>query len=98
MTDVIVPKLTDRDLSFVAPPSKSYTHRALIAAALAEGDSEIVHPLYSEDTTVTKTALCGLGVRIGRSPRGILIKGTGGRLTCTDRHVLDMGNSGTPAD
>ncbi|MDD1717529.1 MAG: 3-phosphoshikimate 1-carboxyvinyltransferase [Methanoregulaceae archaeon] len=94
MTDVNVPKFTGGNLTFTAPPSKSYTHRALIAAALAEGDSEIESPLYSEDTAITRTALCGMGVRIGRSPSGICVKGTSGRLTCTDP-LLDMGSSGT---
>lgn len=37
----------------VAPPSKSYTHRALFAALLARGDSAIVNPLLSGDTMAT---------------------------------------------
>ena len=32
------------------PPSKSYTHRAFIMAFLADGNSNIKDPLYSEDT------------------------------------------------
>ncbi len=95
MTDITVPRVTGGNFSFSAPPSKSYTHRALIAAALARGDSDIVQPLVSEDTEVTKTALGRLGVGVGQISGGIRIGGTGGRLTCQDRTVLDMRSSGT---
>ncbi|NLE09601.1 MAG: 3-phosphoshikimate 1-carboxyvinyltransferase, partial [Dehalococcoidales bacterium] len=37
-----------------APSSKSYTIRALICAALAEGKSEIRQPLGSEDTAACR--------------------------------------------
>ena len=38
------------DLKMTAPPSKSYTHRALIAGALASGTTEIQNPLDADDT------------------------------------------------
>ena len=41
-------KARNIDLIFAAPPSKSYTHRALIAAALAKGKSTIFRPLDAE--------------------------------------------------
>jgi len=37
------------DLVFTAPPSKSFTHRALIAAALARGES-LIRTGYREPT------------------------------------------------
>ena len=40
-----------------APGSKSYTHRALIAAALSGGASEIKNCLRSEDIDHTKSCL-----------------------------------------
>jgi len=36
-----------------APPSKSYTHRAEIAASLATGESLLEDPLLSNDTLYT---------------------------------------------
>jgi 3-phosphoshikimate 1-carboxyvinyltransferase len=51
------------DGSVRAPPSKSYTHRALFCAALAEGESQIHSPLRCDDTLATAQALSKLGVR-----------------------------------
>ena len=47
------------DLIFAAPPSKSYTHRALIAAALADGKTTIFRPLEAEDTRLDGNAPSG---------------------------------------
>lgn len=47
-----------------APSSKSYTHRALVCASLAEGRSRISSPLTSEDTEATLDILEKLGIRI----------------------------------
>jgi 3-phosphoshikimate 1-carboxyvinyltransferase len=46
------------------PGSKSISHRALIIAALANGDSRIFNALASEDTLLTAQALRSLGVEI----------------------------------
>ena len=45
------------DLIFDAPASKSYTHRALIIASLATGDSVLTRPLFAEDTLLTLKSL-----------------------------------------
>ncbi len=42
-------------------PSKSITHRALISAALAKGESIIENPLYADDTLKTLEILKNLG-------------------------------------
>lgn len=47
-----------------APSSKSYTHRALFCASLAEGRSRITSPLTSDDTEATVEVLRKLGVGI----------------------------------
>jgi len=47
-----------------APPSKSYTVRALMCAAMARGVTEIVRPLSSDDTDVASEVLGKVGVRI----------------------------------
>lgn len=51
-----------------APPSKSYTIRALFAAATAAGTSRIINPLLSEDTEAAAEVLERLGAAIERQP------------------------------
>jgi 3-phosphoshikimate 1-carboxyvinyltransferase len=78
-----------------APPSKSYTHRALIAGALGNGETILEHPLYADDTCLTAGALEALGVIIDRQPDKIRISGCDGELSCREGTVLNFGNSGT---
>jgi len=47
-----------------APSSKSMTIRALMCAALSMGNSEILHPLVSEDTDAAADVLGKIGVKI----------------------------------
>ncbi|HMK15534.1 MAG TPA: 3-phosphoshikimate 1-carboxyvinyltransferase, partial [Methanomicrobiales archaeon] len=51
--EVTLGKAEGIDLRVTAPPSKSFTHRALLAAALAHGTSLIRDPLVSGDTCIT---------------------------------------------
>ena len=46
------------------PGSKSYTNRALITAALADGESSITNALFSDDTNYMATSLNVLGIPI----------------------------------
>jgi 3-phosphoshikimate 1-carboxyvinyltransferase len=48
----------------MAPSSKSYTIRGLMCAALAKGESAIIHPLGSDDTEASSDVLSKVGVRI----------------------------------
>jgi 3-phosphoshikimate 1-carboxyvinyltransferase len=50
--------------TIAAPPSKSYTIRALFAAALANGESRINNPLVSDDTEAAAEVISQLGARI----------------------------------
>ena len=58
-----------------APSSKSYTIRALMCAALARGESEIVHPLDSDDTRAALNVLKLVGVRIRQDKDSWLVSG-----------------------
>ncbi|HEX79148.1 MAG TPA: 3-phosphoshikimate 1-carboxyvinyltransferase [Dehalococcoidia bacterium] len=49
-----------------APPSKSYTIRGLMCAALAKGDSCIINPLVSDDTEAAADVLGQVGVDIDK--------------------------------
>ncbi len=77
------------------PGSKSITNRALLLAALAEGESRLIAPLHSEDTFYMASALRELGVSIKETPeRDFLVTGTGGRFAAPQK-TLFVGNSGT---
>jgi 3-phosphoshikimate 1-carboxyvinyltransferase len=83
------------DATFEAPPSKSYTHRALIAGALALGRSRIAAPLRAADTELTARGLEGLGVPIAWLPGEIAVDGCGGTFPTAGEVIIDCGNSGT---
>jgi len=57
------------------PPSKSYTHRAIIASALSDGTSKIFSPLFSDDTLATINACKSLGVPIVEANGCLEVKG-----------------------
>jgi 3-phosphoshikimate 1-carboxyvinyltransferase len=59
--DVVVKKTGHLSGTVVAPASKSYTQRMVIAAALSEGTSHIANPLYSDDTEAALRAVTALG-------------------------------------
>ena len=74
------------------PPSKSYTHRALICAGLAEGKSEIVAPLICDDTLRTINGLRALGVKVSVNRHSIEVNG--GKLS-PKVSLIECGASGT---
>ncbi len=59
----------------LVPPSKSISHRALIAAALADGESRIYNLLDCVDTTATIEALTALGAVIKQKNNCTIVKG-----------------------
>ena len=70
------------------PGSKSYTHRMLIAAALAAGKSTVQNGLDSEDTRLTREGLCRLGARIEKDGAHFEVEGTGGVLSFYENPVV----------
>ncbi|HTY51592.1 MAG TPA: 3-phosphoshikimate 1-carboxyvinyltransferase [Methanomicrobiales archaeon] len=83
------------DMRVTAPPSKSFTHRAMVAAALARGLSQLADPLISRDTVITGDALRALGATVAWEKRYVHIGGVGGRFPTTAETVLELGDSGT---
>ncbi len=84
--------------SFAVPGDKSISHRALMLAALAVGESRIGGLLEGEDVLATAAALRALGAEIERGADGtwrVWGRGVGG--LAEPQQVLDMGNSGTGA-
>lgn len=75
------------------PPSKSYTHRAVIIASM-NGDSRIFNPLFCDDTAATFKACRSLGAEIRRLDNYWDIKGFNGKPIAPD-HEINLQNSGT---
>ena len=76
------------------PPNKSHSFRALIMAALAEGNSRIVAPAVSNDWMRGIEALEMFGAEVNPKANQVWeIVGTGGELATPD-DVIDCGNSG----
>jgi 3-phosphoshikimate 1-carboxyvinyltransferase len=86
--------LHDCNAVVTIPGSKSYTHRALVVSALADGESVLCNTLRSEDTGYTTQGLEKFGVRISSEENTFYVLGVGGRLK-TGEETVDVGNSGT---
>ncbi len=78
------------------PGDKSISHRAVLLAALAEGESVIEGFLEAGDTLATVAALRALGVAIEGPETGRLrVRGAGLEGLRAPSGPLDLGNSGT---
>lgn len=76
-----------------APPSKSYTHRAITIASLSK-ESVVHRPLISADTQATIRACEKFGAIVEYADDGLVIKGVSGSPAVPD-DVIDVANSGT---
>jgi len=78
------------------PGSKSDTNRALIAAALADGQSVLRGALFSDDTRYMMDALRTLGFSVASNEplNTISIQGLNGHIPVSDADLF-LGNSGT---
>ncbi len=76
-----------------APPSKSYTHRAITLAALSK-ESIVRRPLLSADTLATVRASEMFGASIELKEENLKIHGFDGKPKIPD-DVIDAANSGT---
>ena len=95
MTESIEIKPLERATGTVsAPPSKSYSNRAYTVAALAEGTTRLVRPLFSDDTRYMKQALAAFGVSVEETETSAMVHGCGGQLA-TPPEELFVGNAGT---
>jgi 3-phosphoshikimate 1-carboxyvinyltransferase len=80
------------------PGSKSYTNRALLLAALADGKSTIEGALFSDDTLHMARSLAELGIAVASDEEAARfeVDGCGGRIGASKASVF-VGNSGTTA-
>jgi 3-phosphoshikimate 1-carboxyvinyltransferase len=104
----IVPLKQPVSAEITVPGSKSITNRALMLAALANGETKLAGALWSEDTQVMVDCLRKLGFEVEVEPdanefcnRAITVKGLGGKIpnagTVEKPLELFVGNAGTAA-
>lgn len=79
------------DATVLLPGSKSQTNRALVLAAIADGDSTIHLPLVARDTELMASALESLGARIERGDDTWSV----GPIRSTADAEVDCGLAGT---
>ena len=94
----IQPLVRALDHTLSLPGSKSITNRALILAALADGETHLEGALFSRDTRIMLAALDLLGFEpiSDDATARITVKGQGGRIPCNNARI-DVGNAGTAA-
>ncbi len=72
--------------------SKNYTTRYLLAAALAEGESNVYYPARSEDSDAMRRCIRDLGAQCSEDREKITIRGFG--RSPRQAKQLDVGNAG----
>ena len=80
------------------PGDKSISHRSLMLAGLALGESVISGLLEGEDVLATASAMRALGCGVERGEDGLWrVQGRGVGGLAEPENIVDMGNSGTAA-
>jgi len=94
----VTPLKRPPDATIRVPGSKSVTNRALIIAALAEGHSKILNPLFSDDSFWLMNALVRLGIDVSvDSQKGeVYVSGHSGEISASGVDLF-VGNAGTVA-
>src|SRR5258706_11471924 len=82
------------DAEIQVPSSKSYTNRALIAAALADGPSMLCNASRSDDSEYLVKALREFGVTIDWRENDLEVIGCSGKLLPPSKDIF-LGNAGT---
>ncbi|MEA2642046.1 MAG: 3-phosphoshikimate 1-carboxyvinyltransferase [Chloroflexota bacterium] len=86
------------DATVTVPGSKSYTNRALLVAAMADGHSVIDGALFSDDTERMADSLRRLGLRVEADAKAARfdVWGSGGAIPTAGADLF-VGNAGTAA-
>ena len=77
------------------PGDKSISHRSIMCASLAEGDSTIRGFLKGEDCLATLDAFSKMGVNINQHDNEIVVHGVGLQGLKKPNSDIYLGNSGT---
>jgi 3-phosphoshikimate 1-carboxyvinyltransferase len=93
---LVIPRLPGPvDVTWTVPGSKSITNRALVLAALADGETRLTGALESDDTRHMRAALTRMGIDIeDAGPDALIVRGGRARLHAPDGPLF-VGNSGT---
>lgn len=91
MNVIIKPKKLCGDV--VIPPSKSLSHRAIIAASLADGKSEISNVLFSKDIIATIEAMRACGATIEEHKDSLTIFGSSVKRAKTELNANESGST-----
>lgn len=83
--------------TITVPGDKSISHRALMIASIAEGNTTIKGLLKGEDNMATLEAFKKMGVTIDVFKNRVVVKGRGLHGLIEPYDVMDAGNSGTTA-
>jgi 3-phosphoshikimate 1-carboxyvinyltransferase len=97
MDEMRIQPLTSPFTATVTPPgSKSLTNRALVLAALAEGDCDLSNMLFADDTRVMIGGLKQLGfvLDVNETDHTVRVHGRAGTIAAHDADLF-CGNSGT---
>ena len=96
MTDLVVTPSSGLKGELSLPGDKSLSHRSVLFAAIAEGDTPIRGFLTGEDTINTAKAVQSLGISVdGVGTTNLVVHGKGLDGLREPEGVLDLGNSGT---
>ena len=87
-------KIKNRSVAVRVPGSKSITARALLLAALAEGESVLYNAQLSDDCATFLKAVKSLGISAEADGSTVKIKGCGGKLPVSDGEIY-VGSAGT---
>lgn len=91
--------MSEHIIDVQAPPSKSVSHRTVIGAALAAGESRLANVLESDDLERTRSILSACGARIERqgegqyTVRGVAGTPAGGGEEPVSCYVADSGTT-----
>ena len=77
------------------PGSKSVSNRALLLAAVGEGECRLTGLLHSDDTQVMMSALQNLGAGFRWEGEALVVTGNGGKLKALHGESLYLSNAGT---
>jgi 3-phosphoshikimate 1-carboxyvinyltransferase len=89
-----IARISSLDADVTAPPSKSYSVRALLLGAMAEGTTTITNCLDADDTRYALEALRSIGFQIDGTFKGVVSIGPRASMSANEVPVF-VGNAGT---
>src|SRR5437764_5462628 len=89
-----IPRVPRVNAAVTAPPSKSYSVRALLLAAMSSGSTTITNCLDADDTRYALEALRTIGFQVSGTFKGGLTIGERISMSANDVEIF-VGNAGT---